>query len=471
MAKSAIVVRRNPSAVGLTEAEARQLYEQISGVVIERVATESVKSNPRNAKEHPELQIALIAENMRKFGVNHPILIDENDTIIGGHGRIAAARLLKLREIPAIRLANLSPQEKRAVALADNKLAELGRWNTEMLRLELNELTIDAGDLTFDYAITGFDTVEIDQIVCGEPSSGNRDSADEVPLPAAVDAVMTEAGDLWVCGDHRLYCGSELEGSSYRELLAGTSADVVFADPLYNMPMAGGVSKRNQVRDSAPSAGHPTSEEFIEFLQATAEHIASNVVAGAVIYVCMDWRRLDEMSVAIRWYFGNPKDMVVWVTANAGRGSFYRSQHQHIAVYVAGSRSPPTDFRLGERGRYRSNVWNYPGYKTSARDRDTGLRGGPTVKPVALLVDALRDCSKRGQIVLDPFAGVGTTMIAAERTGRRACLIEIDPAYCDLIVRRWQTITGKSAQLAQSSQTFAEVEARRLGAGQTRSEP
>jgi DNA modification methylase len=469
MAKSAIVVRRNRSAAGLTDAEARQLHEQISGVVIERVATESVKSNPRNAKEHPDRQIALIAENMRKFGVNHPILIDENDTIIGGHARIAAARRLKLKEIPAIRLANLSPQEKRAVALADNKLAELGSWNREILSLVLKELTVDAGELTFDYAITGFDTVEIDQIVCGEPSSGNRDSADEVPLPVAVDAAVTEAGDLWVCGDHCLYCGSGLEGSSYRALLAGTSADVVFADPLYNV--AGGVAKRGQVRDFAPSAGHPTSEEFIEFLQATSEHIASNVVAGAVIYLCMDWRRLDELSVATRRYFGNPKDMVVWITANAGRGSFYRSQHQHIAVYVAGSPSPLTDSRLGERCRYRSNVWNYPGYKTSARDRDTGLRVGPTVKPVALLVDALRDCSKRGQIVLDPFAGFGTTMIAAERTGRRARLIEIDPAYCDLNVRRWQTITGKSAQLAKSSQTFAEVEARRLGAGQTRSEP
>jgi DNA modification methylase len=465
MARRGIVVRRNRSAAGMTEAEARQLHEQIAGVVIERVATESVKSNPRNAKEHPDLQIALIAENIRTFGFNHPLLIDENGTLIGGHGRLAAALVLGLKQVPVLRLANLSQQEKRAVALADNKLAELGRWNTEMLRLELKELTIDAGDLTFDYAITGFDTVEIDQIVCGEPSSGNRDSADEVPRPAAVDAAVTEAGDLWVCGDHRLYCGSGLEGSSYRELLAGTSADVVFADPLYNVPVASGVAKRGEVPDFAPSASHLTSEEFIEFSQATFEHIASNVVAGAVIYLCIDWRRLDELSVAARRYFGNPKDMVVWVTANAGRGSFYRSQHQHIAVYVAGSSSPRTDFPLGERGRYRSNVWNYPGYKTSARDRDTGLRVGPTVKPVALVVDALRDCSKRGQIVLDPFAGFGTTMIAAERTGRRARLIEIDPAYCDLIVRRWQIITGKSAQLAKSSQTFAELKARRLDAG------
>ena len=433
-------------------------------MVIERVATESVKSNPRNAKEHPEQQIALIAENMRKLGVNHPILIDENDTIIGGHGRIAAARLLKLREIPAIRLANLSPQEKRAVALADNKLAELGRWNPEMLRLELKELTVDTGELTFDYAITGFDTVEIDQILGEEASAARPDPAEQIPPLGDFEAAVTERGDLWVCGDHRLYCGDTFEASSYRAVLDGASADLVFADPLHSVPVAGYVARRGEGRELVGSAGHPTSAEFIEFLQPIAANIAGNVCPGAVIYFCMDWWHFEELAVATRPYFSAPKDVVVWIKADAERGSFYGCQYESIAVYLAGGTPPTTNFRLGERGRYRSNVWSYAGDKTTGRDWQTGANVSLTVKPVALLVDALRDCTKRGQIVLDPCAGFGTTMIAAERTGRRARLIEIEPAYCDRIVRRWQTMTGKTAQLAESQQTLAELEARRVGA-------
>jgi DNA modification methylase len=178
----------------------------------------------------------------------------------------------------------------------------------------------------------------------------------------------------------------------------------------------------------------------------------------------MGWRRLGELGAATRQYFGAPKDMVIWNKSDAGRGAFYRCQHEHIAVYVAGGTAPASNVRLGDRARYRSNVWSYPGAKTAGRNWLTGARFSATLKPVALLVDALRDCSKRGQIVLDPCAGVGTMMIAAERTGRRARSIEIDPAYCDRIVRRWQTLTGKTARLAESQQTFAELEARRLGA-------
>jgi DNA methylase/ParB-like nuclease domain len=469
MERRGIAIRRKPSAARLTEAEARQLHEQVASVAIERVSIDSVKSNPRNAKEHPEHQIALIAENIRKFGVTQPILIDENDVTISGHARTAAARRLGLKEIPAIRLTGLSPQEKRAVALADNRLAELGRWNTEMLQLELKELTVDSPELNFDYTIIGFDTAEIDRILVDERSTARPDPVDQLLLTDSETAV-TQSGDLWVCGDHRLYCASGLEGSSYRALLAGTPADVAFADPIYSVPVAGPAAKREQAREVASSAGHPTLIEFVEFLQAISEHIANNVVAGAVIYICMDWRRLDELSPATRPHFGNPKDMVVWVTADAQRGSFYCAQHQHIAVYVAGGASAATTFRLNERGRYRSNVWTYPAATSSARDRSIGVRVGPTVKPVALMVDVLRDCSKRGQTVLDPFAGFGTMMIAAERTGRRARLIEIDPMYCDVIVRRWQTITSKTAHLAESNQTFAEVEAeaRRLSASATR---
>ena len=459
MAQLKIKVRRNPSTLGLTEVDLRKLHEQISDMTIEVVPADSIKTNPRNAKRHPEQQILLIAENMRKLGVYDPILIDENNMIIGGHARMAAAKLLKLATVPSIRLPNLSAQEKRAVALADNKLAELGTWDPGMLSLELKELTADTAELAFDYSITGFDTVEIDRILGDDASLDRPDPADAPPWPAAADMPVTNAGDLWVCGNHHLYCGGPLESASYRALLGGVAAHMVFTDPLHNAHLAGRASRRANVGEPAMGSGDPSSEEFIEFLQTACAHIAANVVDGAVIYLCMDWWHHDDLSAATRRYFGKPKDMVVWVKTNSGRGAFYRSQHEHIAVYVAGTAAPTNNFRLGQRGRYRANVWNYPGFNTFERDQDSDLSG--TEKPVALIVDALRDCSRRGETVLDPFGGSGTTMMAAERTGRLGRLIEIDPIYCDVIVRRWQKISGKSARLAESKETFSQIEARR----------
>ncbi len=192
-----------------------------------------------------------------------------------------------------------------------------------------------------------------------------------------------------------------------------------------------------------------------------ATRIADNVKLGAVIYMTMDWRHQDELSAATRPVFGPQKNLIVWIKTNAGQGSFYRSQHELINVYVTGDGPVTNNFKLGARGRYRSNVWRYPGFNSFGRDRDSTLALHPTVKPVALVADALLDCSHRSELVLDPFGGSGTTMIAAERTGRVARLIEIDPAYCDVIVRRWQLFTGKTAQLAASTEPLEETRARR----------
>ena len=396
-----IVVRRNPSVTKLSDVESRKLLEQITAIAVELVAIDAVKRNPRNAKQHPEQQILLIAENIRKFGVNHPPLIDENNVLIGGHARLAAAELLKLPTMPVIRLSNLSAQEKRAIALADNKLSELGTWDTEMLSLELKELTADIGELTFDYTITGFDTAEIDQLLGGDPSLGKPDPADEIPSPADTGASVTKPGDLWVCGQHRLYCGDALDPASYRVLLRGDPADIVFTDPPYNVRVAGHVSQRADAREFAMASGELSSEEFVDFLQTISGHIAANVENGAVVYICMDWRHLDELSAATRRYFGKPKNMIVWVKTNGGQGSFYRSQHEHIAVYVAGTATPTNNFRLGERGRYRTNVWSYAGFNSFGRDRATRLKRAPDdetrcsgCRRPARLLEAWRDRSR-----------------------------------------------------------------------------
>jgi DNA methylase len=322
------------------------------------------------------------------------------------------------------------------------------------LSLELKELTIDVPELEFDYSITGFDTGEIDQILAGEPPPPRAGPADHVPAVQDDEVAITQAGDLWICGDHRLHCGSALEASAYRALLVGGPADLVFADPLQNVS---GVGRPRTFGGPDTLSAQPSSEETIEFLRSISAQIASNVRPGAIIFCRVGWPYLEELAAATRPYFGKARDLVVWCKADAARGSFYQSQHEHIAVYVAGP-TPSGKVPLHGRGRHRSNVWT--GYHMPGRDS--------MQKPVALLVDAIRDCSKRGDTVLDPFAGFGTTMFAAERTGRRACLIEIDPACCDLIVRRWQTQSGKAAQLAGTDEAFAEVERRRRAHGDRR---
>lgn len=438
-----------------------RLVQRIERTHIERVAIERIKPNLRNAKKHPAKQISLLAENIKKFGFTNPLLIDEDDVLLCGHARLEAAKRSKLTELPVIRLTYLSGAEKRALAIADNKLAELGEWDLDILEEELKFLFDPAVDLTFDPEIIGFDTVEVDQILTEQPEQERRDPADQVE-PIDTDALpVTRLGDLWVCGEHAVLCGNALEVGSYRAVLNGTAADLVFADFPYNVPNAGHVTDRQGVREFPMAHGEMTAEQFTEFLHTAATHLKGFSREGAVHYYCIDWRHLYELLTATKPVFGEPKNTIVWAKTNAGMGSFYRSQHEFILVCVTPGAPPVNNFGLGSKGRYRSNLWRYPGFNAFGRDRDKSLAMHPTLKPVRLVADALMDCSNRGDIVLDPFAGSGTTMIAAERTGRRARLIELDSLYCDLIVRRWQAFTGELARLADTDKTFDEVSAER----------
>lgn len=457
--KSNIVPKKSASAA--SRSELSRIEHLLSTTAVERVLIASLKANPRNAKRHPQQQIVLLAENIRKFGQTQPIVIDEDQMILAGHGRVEAATLLGMTETLAIRLRHLTPNEKRALAIADNKLPELGSWDNDVLRGELQILSDPTLDMGFDPAIMGFDTVEIDQILTADGPAEKRDPADELPEFSADDQPITEAGDMWVCGEHWVLCGDALEAENHQRLIRNEPANMVFTDPPYNVPNSGHVTRRKGVREFAMARGEMNFEEFVGFLRSFCGHIADHVVPGAVVFICIDWRHIDELSAATRRFFGKLKNMIVWVKTNAGMGSFYRSQHEHIGVYVAPGAPPINNFHLGERGRFRSNVWRYPGFNTFGRDRDTILALHPTVKPVAMVMDALRDCSRRGGIVLDPFAGSGTTMIAAQRTGRRARLMEIDPLYCDVIIKRWQTQFGLVARLAETDETFEQVSARR----------
>lgn len=303
--------------------------------------------------------------------------------------------------------------------------------------------------------------MEIDQILLTEPDSNRADPADQIASQDPAVAAISQKGDLWVCDKHRVLCGDALSDDDYRTLMEGERAEIVFADFPYNVPNEGHVSSRPGVREFAMAAGEMSFEEFTQFLHTACELILNQVLAGTVVYFCMDWRHLRELQAAAGPVFGTLKNLIVWVKTNAGMGSFYRSQHELILVYAAPGQRPINNFGLGSKGRYRTNVWKYPGFNAFGRGRDKALAMHPTVKPTAMVADALLDCSNRGSIVLDPFGGSGTTMIAAERTGRRARLIEIDPLYCDLIVQRWQTFSGKIARLAETNETLDEVKARR----------
>ena len=341
--------------------------------------------------------------------------------------------------------------------LADNKLAELAGWDPDILAIELQGLL----DVEFeDLELTGFSLGEIDNILSDASEKSAAEPGPENAIPDEVGAAVSRFGDLWNLGSHRLMCGDARNETDYQRLLDGRRADVVLTDPPYNVRIGGNVSGLGKARHSefAMASGEMSEAEFTAFLSAFLALAKTYSIAGAILFVFMDWRHLFEMSVAARTNGLELKNLIVWAKDNAGMGSFYRSKHELCFVFKSGEGPHLNTFELGQHGRYRTNVWEYAGVNTFRAGRADDLAMHPTVKPTAMMADAIRDVTKRGALVLDPFAGSGTTLIAAEKTGRTCCAIEYDPRYCDVIVRRWQAYTGKTATL-EDERSFEEVEA------------
>ena len=428
---------------------------------IECLPIATLRPFKRNARRHSKAQVAQIAESIRRFGFTNPVLISDSGEIVAGHGRVDAARRLGMETVPTLRLSHLSETERRAYVLADNKLALNAGWDNEMLAIELQELT----ELDFDLSIIGFSVAEIDLIVDAardaDPES-RPDPADEVPPPAACP--VSQVGDVWLLGRHRLLCGDARDPGAYECLLKGRKVDAVFTDPPYNVPIDGHVTGLGRVRhrEFAMGAGEMSPDAFTAFLTTTLGEAAKVCRDGAIAFVCMDWRHLSELLAAGREVFSELKNLCVWNKTNGGMGTFYRSKHEMVCVFKVGDGPHTNTFGLGQTGRYRTNVWDYPGVSSIGTDRAEALSMHPTVKPTALVADAIRDVTKRGQLVLDPFAGSGTTLIAGEKCGRSTCVIEYDTLYCDTIVRRYQRLTGKTGVLATSGLEFETVEIARL---------
>jgi DNA modification methylase len=430
---------------------------------IEYMSVHALRPYAGNARTHSRKQIRQIAKSIERFGFNNPVLIDDDNQIIAGHGRVEAAKLLEVDQVPTARLSHLSEADKRAYILADNRLAEKAGWDREILAIELQALI----DLDVEVELTGFETGEIDLILdeAREAKDDTPGPEDAVPVYAAGPAV-SRLGDLWVLGRHRLHCGDARDAAAFDVLMDGAKAEFVFTDPPYNVPIDGHVCGLGRIRhrDFAMGCGEMSEVEFTAFLETVLGHAAANSGDGSIHQVCMDWRHMFEMLAAGRKVYAELKNVCVWNKTNAGMGSFYRSQHELVFVWKNGSAPHINTFELGQHGRSRSNVWTYAGVNSLRQGRLEELSMHPTVKPVGLVADAIRDCSRHNGIVLDPFAGSGTILIATERTGRRAYALEIDPHYVDVAVRRWQHYTGKDAVLVSTGQTFEEAAENRLAA-------
>ncbi|PHR25779.1 MAG: DNA methylase N-4 [Hoeflea sp.] len=427
-------------------------------------AIEDLAPYANNARTHSKKQVRQIADSIRRFGFCNPVLIADDNTIIAGHGRVEAAKLIEMTEVPVRRLSHLSKDEVRAYILADNKLAQNAGWDRDLLAIEMQGLI----ELDFDIEGLGFSMVEIDLTIGDKQASfWEADDAVDRVEPVAQGPAVTRAGELWLLGPHRLLCGDARSKLDVARLCDGKPATLLFTDPPYNVPIDGHVTGLGRIRhrEFALASGEMDEAAFTAFLTDSLEAAASQLADGAIAYVCMDWRHMREVLAAGHAVFSELKNLCVWNKTNGGMGSFYRSKHELVFVFKKGTAPHINTFGLGDTGRYRTNVWDYPGISSLGASRNEELAMHPTVKPVALIADAIKDCSRRGDVILDVFGGSGSTMIAADQCGRVARLIEIDPLYCDTIIRRFERLTGEQARLAETGRTFADVTADRHGSG------
>jgi DNA modification methylase len=425
-----------------------------SRLEINYLPTTSLKPDPRNPRIHSDKQVRQIAHSIESFGFNVPLLIDDEQKVIAGHGRLQAARKLGWDTVPTIRLNHLTDSQRAAFLIADNRLSENSSWDERLLGEQLKFLS--ELELDFDLEAIGFEVPEIDLLIDGLSAVPEADPDDLVPDISG--SAVTVSGDLWQLGKHRVLCGNSLIAADYGQLMDGAKADLVITDPPYNVVIDGHATGNGSVhhREFAMASGEMSSTEFTSFLRNAMLAARSNSVAGSLAYYFMDFRHMREILAAGHEVYTELLNLCVWAKSNGGMGSFYRSAHELIFVFKNGTGSHRNNIRLGKFGRNRTNVWNYPSANSFARaDVEENLLAlHPTPKPVALIADAIKDCTARGDLILDPFLGSGTAIIAAERTGRRCYGLELDPLYVNTIVRRWQKQTKLDAVHVETGETF-----------------
>ena len=449
------LAKRNEAAAELEPLSPREraIIAQVAASPISRVRIEEVKPSPTHARVHHEKKISALAGAIRRFGIVDPIIVDHEMTIISGFARWRACQRLGILELPAIVVSHLSPAEIRALRIALGRFPEWASWDREQLRIELPAIVAELPDLSMEEI--GFTVPEFDRLIA---KTTERDPADDVPVTAESAPMVSRQGDLWRLGEHLVLCGDALSSEGYDKLLGSTVVQLVVSDPPYNVKLNGNVTKRSgKFAEFAMASGEMTDAQFREFLGNSFRQIARVCTAGAIGFFFIDWRHARLMQEAADGVFFELKNHIVWVKDSPGLGTFYKSQHEFVLGFKIAEGKHVNNFGLGQHGRTRSNVWEYPGMSSFGAGRDEALALHATPKPVAMLVDAILDCSNPGASVLDPFGGSGSTLIAAERTHRRARLIEINPLYVDTIVQRWERFTGEQAVLHGTNQSFANV--------------
>lgn len=413
-------------------------------LTVEYVSLDTLTLDPENARLHKPAQLKQIARSIEAFAFNVPILVDRDGKVLAGHGRVMACKQLDRTDVPVIRLEHLTPAQARAFAIADNRLAENSTWDEAMLAGHFKVLA--ELDLDFSLEATGFSVGEIDLKIQGlDDPAVDDDPADEAP-PAG--PAVAKAGDLWRLGAHAVVCGNALEAASYGRLMSDERAAMVFTDPPYNVPIDGNVSGKGKAhhREFAMAAGEMSEPEFVAFLTTACRSMAEASADGSLHYICMDWGHLFALLAAGRASYDALLNICVWAKPNGALGGIYRSAHEMVLVFKHGRARHSNNVKMGRYGRNRTNVWNYAGANRFGRGEEADLTSQhPTPKPVAMIADAILDVTERRDLVLDPFLGSGSTLMACERVGRVCRGIEMDPLYVDLIIRRWQRLTGDQA--------------------------
>ena len=411
---------------------------------IEYLPLSAVKPDPGNPRSHSKKQVKQISDSIRTSGYFNPILIDEKGEMICGHGRYQAAKLLDRESVPVIRLHGLSEVAKKALRIADNKIAMNAGWDVDLIRVQLGEIQAEG----FDLELTGFAMGEIDTLLTPDPDP------DDGIIPAVPEHPVTRLGDIWICGPHRIGCGDLLDGISLAALMASDRADAIVSDPPYNVPINGFANAKGRHAEFQMASGEMTPEEFLEFIRKFLRIFIACSRDGAVHFIFMDWRHIADLIAIAQPLYGEFLNLCVWNKSNAGMGSLYRSKHELIGVFRVGDTPHFNAVELGRHGRNRCNVFDYASVNSIVGSRREDLTLHPTVKPAALVADAIQDVTRRGEIVLDGFLGSGTLLVACELTGRRARGLEIEPAYVDVALERWIAMTGRQPVLEATGETF-----------------
>lgn len=424
---------------------------------IENLKLGDIHAYKNNAKKHPESQVQQIISSITKFGFNNPILIDENNEIIAGHGRFMAAQVMNLETVPTVKLSHLTDAQKRAYRLADNKIAENGGWNKELLSLEIKDLEKICLNDNFVIQDIGFNDAELDSIVNFTDAKPINPKTNTVPF-IPENEIISKPGDIWQLSKHRIICGDSLNPETFAKLFENDKADMILQDPPYNVKIDGHVCGSGTIKhkEFAMASGEMTADEFTQFLMnnfALCKQYSNN---GSLHYNFMDWRHVLEITTAGQNIFDKFINMCVWVKTSGGMGSLYRSQHELCFIFQNGKGSHNNNVQLGKYGRYRTNVWQYAGVNTFGKHKQDGIMH-PTVKPIEMLKDAILDVSKRGDIVLDSFLGSGSTLIACQQSGRICYGIEYEPLYIDTTIRRFQNLFGIDAINLSIDKTYNEI--------------